>query len=111
MIIERLRNVQISGKNLKTKVVNGLILSAAALSLLGCVDAAIMAAQYVPQLIGAGADAIAGLENVDVKSAVSPGITIDEIQKNKTDCRRSSDWEHRANCSFWWRRSYQCDVG
>lgn len=56
-----------------------LVVVLAALSLTGCLQAV----AYIPSLIQAGAGAVAGMENVDVKAAVSPGVTQAELQKVK----------------------------
>ena len=49
------------------------------ISVSGCIEAI----AYLPDLISAGAGAVAGLENVDVKAACSPGITTTDLQKIK----------------------------
>lgn len=51
----------------------------AALSLTGCLGAV----AYVPALVQAGAGAVRGMESVDVKAAVSPGVTQADLQKVK----------------------------
>lgn len=56
-----------------------LLVVLAAFSVTGCIQAV----AYAPSLLRAGAGAIAGMENVDVKAAVSPGVTPADLQKVK----------------------------
>lgn len=49
------------------------------LSLTGCIEAV----AYLPQLVQAGAGAVAGMENVDVNSALSPGVSNVDLNKIK----------------------------
>jgi hypothetical protein len=54
------------------------------LSLLtGCMGAEYLVLSYVPSLIQSGAGAIAGLEDVDLKAAVSPDVKIEDLRKIK----------------------------
>jgi len=63
----------------KDKALKMLFLCLTLLSLAGCIEAI----AYLPSLIEAGAGAVAGLENVDVKAAVSSGTTADDLRKIK----------------------------
>lgn len=56
-----------------------ILLCLVLISVAGCVEAI----AHLPSLIQAGAGAVAGLENVDVKTALSPGITTTDLNKIK----------------------------
>ncbi|MBI5139471.1 hypothetical protein HZA26_02580 [Candidatus Nomurabacteria bacterium] len=51
--------------------------------LAGCMGAEYLVLSAAPSLFQAGAGAVAGLENVDVKTAVSPGVTTNDLHKVK----------------------------
>lgn len=73
----------IMGGKMKLRVFKGIakifFLWLTLLSLTGCIEAI----AYLPTLIQAGVGAVAGMENVDLNSAMSPGVSKDDLNRIK----------------------------